>query len=156
MKPDTLQQKAVADYKRGDKLKHIAVRYDISVGTVSLWAKKAGIARRKRGCCHKTMPSDYDLQIVAAVNAVEEGKPTLDEIGNRFGYTRAGIHRIYHKWKNWTPSVPYKKGDLIRFAGTDYEIIEAGAFDGSVRSVKTGKTTVISWCKNRELFAVKL
>jgi len=156
MKPETLQQKAVADYKKGDQLKHIAVRYNVSVGTVSLWAKKEGIARRRRGCRYKTMPSEHDMRIVAAVKAVVDGKPTLDELGSRFGYTRAGIHRIYSKWKDWTPSVPFKPGDILRFAGVDYKVLSAGVFDGRVQSIKTGKTTVIKWHRNKELFAVKI
>ena len=156
MKPETVQQKSVADYERGDQLKHIAVRYNVSVGTVSLWAKKAGLTRRKRGCRHKMTPSEADMRIVAAVKAVVEGKPTLDELGDRFGYTRAGIHRIYCKWKNWKPTIPFKPGDLIRFAGTDFEVVKANVFDGTVRSVKTGKTTRINWWRNKEFFAVKL
>jgi hypothetical protein len=156
MKPESLQHKAISDYKRGDHLKHIAVRYCISVGTVSLWAKKAGLARRKRGRRHEAVPSDQALQIVAAVNAVVDGSPTLDELGRKFGYTRAGIHRIYHKWKNYVPKAPFEVGDIIRFAGVDFKVLTAGVHGGQVRALKTGKVTCINWWKNKSLFAVKL
>ncbi len=156
MKPEKIQSLALEDYRQGDSLKNIAVRYRISIGTVSLWAKKAGLKRRSRGCRPKTRPSEQDLQIVAAVDAVEGGKPTLDEIGRKFGYTRAGIHRIYHRWKTWKPSAPFKVGERVRFAGRDYQILKAGVFGGRVLDLKHQTETTIKWWRDPRTFAVKL
>jgi hypothetical protein len=140
-----LRVKALRDYRRGEPLRMIAIRYGVSVGTVSLWAMAAGIARRPQGCRTKDFPDEADINIVNAVRAVRDGRPTLAEIGLRWQMSRANVHRIYHRWKNWEPVVPFKVGDTVRFMGLDYEVVDPGVFEGKVRSLKTGEESKISW-----------
>lgn len=137
------KRKALRDYKRGDKLREIAVRYGTSTTAVSLWAKEAKLPRRERGCRPKIWPDEEDINITNAVRAVVNGKPTLEEIGKQFGNrSRAGIHRIYTRWKNWKPRAPYRTGDIIRLRNRDYEVITARVFDGDVRDLETGEIFV--------------
>lgn len=154
MEPKTVREKAVRDFRRGDPLRDIAVRYEVSEGTVSLWAKAAGL-RRKQGCRKKMRPEESDWEIVLAVRKVKNGQPTLDEIGKRFGMTRAGVHRIYHKWKHWEPKAPFVKGDKIRIGTRDYEVLKPDIFHGKARDLKTGKKVEVAW-RTDEGYAVKL
>jgi transposase len=154
-----VKAKALEDYRRGDPLKAIAIRYGVSVATVSLWAKAAGLERRRQGCRFKLRPEERDMEIVNAVRAVVDGKPTMAEIGRRWGWhlymSRSNVHRIYHKWKDWKPTVPFESGDIIRFKHRDYEVVEPGVFEGKVRSLRTGRESTIPW-KEGEHIAVKL
>lgn len=151
MKPDRIKLKATEDYRRGDRLGDIALRYGISIGTVSLWAKQCGLARRTRGCRVKRLPSQLDMGIVAAVRAVKDGVPTLKEIGVQFGgFSRANVHRIYHKWKDWKPRVPFKVGDVVRVLDSnlhpqDYEVLVPDVFQGQCKHVKTGALKEVKW-----------
>jgi hypothetical protein len=156
MEPDSVKLKAINDFRRGDPLRDIAARYDISEGSVSLWAKAAGLPPRRQGCRRKTRPSRIDWEIVLAVRKVRNGKPKLEEIGQRFGgMTRAGVHRIYQKWKNWDPTPPFDKGDVVRFRSSDYRVVKPGLFAGTVISLKTGKQTELEWVQKPH-YAVKI
>ena len=137
--------KALMDYRRNDPLKVIAIRYGYSVASVSLWAKSAGLERRRQGCRIKDWPRDIDLKIVDEVRAVVDGTPTLAEIGKRWHMSRSNIHRIYKTWKHWTPKVPFKPGDIIRFERRDYRVIEPGVLEGKVRSLETDQESIIHW-----------
>jgi transposase len=161
-----VRQLAVHDYERGDPIDDIAMRYDVTIGTVSTWAKKAELKRRAQGCTIKERPSPRELEIVEAVRAARErgGDPTLLEIGQMYGVkTRAGVHRIYHRWKHWRPVSPFKRGDRVRWKGVengkvvvhDYEVVKPDIFQGKVRDLKTGRVTQISWHIGRNR-AVKL
>lgn len=150
-----IKQKALRDYDRNDPLREIAIRYGVTEGTISIWAKEAGRTRRHRGCRKKEWPDESHISITEAVRAIRDGKPTLDEIGAHWQMTRAGVHRIYHKWKNWKPRVPFKKGDKIRILNRDYEVLCPGVFGGDVRDLKTGVETKITWKVDGQ-FAVKL
>lgn len=150
-----VKAKALRDYRRGEPLKVIAIRYGCSPASISLWAQSAGLERRQQGCRLKDWPDDTDLEIVEAVRAVRDGKPTLTEIGERWHMSRANVHRIYHRWKDWKPSVQFKPGDKVRFMRRDYEVLEPRAFDGKVRDLKTGQESVIRW-RADDNFAVKL
>jgi hypothetical protein len=99
-----VKREALREYRRGDLLKTTAERHKISTATISLWAAKDGQARRQQGCRVKTSPSERDIEIVKAVKAVVDGKPTLAEIGKPWGTSRANVHRIFHTWKDWKPN----------------------------------------------------
>lgn len=149
------RERALKDYRRGDPIRDIAIRYGKSTTAVSLWAKKAGLERRQQGCRVKKYPSATDIDIVNAVKASKAngGRPTLEEIGANWGYmSRAGVHRIYQKWKNWKPTIPFKAGDRIRLEGRDYLVLEPSVFTGKVRSLTTGKERVIGWGIERKCF----
>lgn len=143
---------AVAEYQRGDRLREIATRHGVTVGTVSLWAKKAGVSRRPQGCRRKPIPSPRDLAILRAVRA---GGQTLEQIGEKYGLTRARVHFVYHKWKDCKIEAPFAVGDKVRFMGDDYEVVSADVHDGRVRSLRGGKETTIPW-KLGDEHAVKL
>ena len=148
--------KALRDYRRGEPLKVIAIRYGFSPATISLWAKGSGIKRRKQGCRIKLWPSEVDLQIVEEVRAVVDGKPTLEEIGDRWQMSRANVHRIFHTWKDWTPpSTDFAPGDRVRFLRRDYEVVQAGPMEGIVRDLKTGRESKLRWRSTKGL-VVKL
>lgn len=143
---ERIKEKALHDYKRGDPLREIAIRYNTSITAVSLWAKEARLKRRQQGCRHKEWPDQEDIEIVQAVRAVCDGSPTLDEIGERFGNkTRAGIHRIYTKWKDWKPKLPFKPGDKIRYDGHDFLVVKPGVFKGKVKDLASGELVDIHW-----------
>lgn len=150
-----VKAKAIRDYKRGETLRAIAVRYGVSTGTVSLWAQGAGLERRQQGCRAKIFPNEADIQIVNAVKAVQNGKPTLAEIGHHWQMSRANVHRIYHRWKDWQPVVPFAVGDKIRFMGRDYEVKIPDVFRGIVRDLRTGVEQTLDWKKDDQV-AVKL
>jgi hypothetical protein len=156
MIPIELKESALSDYRSGDPLKNIAVRYGLLVGTISLWAKKAGYTRRSRGTRRKLLPTEQDMQIVAAVKAALGGMPTLAEIGVPYSYSRSAVHRIYHRWKDWKPVIPFRAGARIRFEGRDYQVTAPRVFDGDVIDLKTGQRTVIAWRKNSRVFAVRI
>ena len=145
-KRQQIKAKALADYRHGDKLREIAVRYGTSTTAVSLWAKNAKLARRTRGCREKEWPDEEDIKIVRAVKAVVNGSPTLKEIGARFGHrSRAGIHRIFKKWKDWQPAFRYQKGDRLRIDDEDYIVLKPGVFKGLVKNVNTGEKLRMPW-----------
>lgn len=143
---ERIKVKALSDYRNGHKLREIAIRYGTSTTAVSLWAKEARLPRRDRGCRPKVWPDEEDIEIVKAVKAVVDGKPTLDEIGVQFGNkSRAGIHRIWKRWKDWKPTMPYKKGDRIRIKSHDYVVTKPGVFWGEVEDVCTGERITLPW-----------
>ncbi len=152
---DRIRTKALRDYRRGDRLRDIAVRYGKSPTAISLWAKKAGLERRQQGCTIKKWPDASDIDIVNAVKAAKQNdnQPTLEEIGERFGHlSRAGVHRIFMKWKNWKPRIPFKPGDQIRLDGHDYLVLVPGVFTGKVRDMKTQEEQDISWTHEQKMF----
>ena len=69
--------------------------------------------------------------------------------------TRANVHRIYHRWKDWQPTVPFEPGDTIRFKAHDYKVVDPGIFRGQVRSLKTGQESIIPW-KSGKHIAVRI
>jgi len=145
-----VKAKVLAEYRQGYPLKEIAIRYGVPKATVSLWAAQAGIKRRSQGCRNKLRPEERDVQILEAVRAVVNGKPTLEEIGKRFPtrngpMSRANVSRIYNTWKDWVPTKPFEPGDVVRFRGRDYEVVEPGVFEGKVRDQVTGQEVNIHW-----------
>lgn len=122
---EAVKAKALDEYRRGDVLALIAARHGVSVATISLWALSAGLERRKQGCRKKTRPSDRDILIVNAVRAVVDGKPTLAEIGKRWNTSRGNVHRIYHKWKNWTPDAPPAPKIGLSVSGSPADLVLA-------------------------------
>lgn len=162
----SIKQKALRDYDRGERLEDIAIRYRISPCNVSLWAKAAGRPRRQQGCRTKQWPGPTDIEIVKAVRNIVGGQPTLADIGRSIGggMTRAGVHRIYQRWKDWKPHLPFTKGDRIRHMERDYEVIKPNIFEGRVRDLKTGEEKTMFWTwkvtlpdgKERTFTAVKL
>lgn len=147
--------KALRDYRNGDSLEEIGIRYGFAPATISCWAARAGIERRPQGCRKKDWPDEIDIAVVNAVRQVVDGKPTLAQIGDRWRMSRANVHRIYHRWKNWKPHSPFKAGDTIRFMKRDYEVLEPEPFRGKVRDLKTGEELVIQWRVDGRM-AVKL
>ncbi len=162
MKPVEIKEAALADYKRNEPLKVIAKRYNLLPGTVSLWGRKAKIKRRRRGTRLKEMPSERDMDIVARVRAALGGIPTLAEIGKNYPVrtggtlSRSGVHRVYHRWKDWKPTAPFEVDDIVRHAGHDYLVLRPRVFDGDVRNLKTGTETKVNWRDNSEEFVVKV
>ena len=147
--------KALRDYKLGHSLEEIGIRYGFAPATISCWAARAGIARRPQGCRKKDWPDEIDIAVVNAVKQVVDGKPTLAEIGDRWRMSRANVHRIYHRWKNWKSRNPFKVGEIIRFMKRDYEVLEPAPFRGKVRDLRTNEKLAIHWrCDGR--WAVKL
>jgi hypothetical protein len=142
----SVRSEALRDYRRGDRLQDIALRYGTSTTAISLWAMRAGLPRRKRGCRPKDWPDREDIQIVQAVRNAIDGRPTLEEIGAKFGNkSRAGIHRIYTKWKDWKPRCPFKKGEVLRYQGRHWEVIKPGLFGGTVQNVETREKGYLAW-----------
>ena len=150
-----IRQKAVQDYRRGDRIEAIAQRYGVTVGAISTWAKNANVKRRTQGCRVKDRPNPRELEIVAAMLAKHNGRPTFDEVGKQFGMPRQGVHRIFHRWKHWVRGAPFKKGDHVRFQGRDYEVLKPDTSEGKVRDLKNGEVTRISWRIGKD-WAVKL
>jgi len=156
-----VKAKALRDYRRKEPLKVIAIRYAVSSATISLWAAQAKLKRRQQGCRKKTEPDERDIDIVQAVRAIRGGRPTLAEIGHPWPtrsshhMSRANVHRIFQRWKNWVPEIPFVKGDKVRYIRRDYEVLEARAFDGDVRNLKTGVISTIPW-KQEGHITVKL
>jgi len=153
--------KALRDYRRKEPLKVIAIRYRVSAATISLWAAQAKLKRRQQGCRKKTEPDQRDIDIVQAVRAIQDGKPTLAEIGQRWPtrssehMSRANVHRIYQRWKDWVPEVLFQSGDKVRYLGRDFEVLRPRAFDGDVKDLKTGVVSTIPWKQGAHI-AVKL
>lgn len=154
---DKVKAKVLQDYRRNEPLKVIAIRYGYSPSTISLWAKAAGIKRRTRGCRIKYWPSEADMLIIDEVRAIRDGKPTLTEIGKRWGMSKANVHRIYRTWKDWVPpSMDFVPGDRVRFLCRDHEVVSADPIKGVVRDLKTGEERSLRWrCDARDL-VVKL
>jgi transposase len=165
MKHEAIRLAALADYVKGDLLRDIALRYDVSIGTVSLWAHKAGEARRTQGCRIKDIPSEFEMEIVAACRASKNGHPSYREIGVPYHYGRASVHRIFQKWKHWRPRVPFKAGQKIRWCylewGTreprfkDLLVLTPGVFDGLCRDLQNGQETIYKWWVNKHTFATR-
>lgn len=150
-----IKKQALRAYRANESLRVIAARAGKSIPTISSWALAAGYARRKQGCRVKRWPEPRDMRIVAAVRAVVNGSPTLEEIGrSEGGITRAGVHRVYRKWKDWKPVAPFAAGDQVRFAGREYRVIRPDIFEGLVHDLENGVDVTIPW-KLGEDFAVK-
>ena len=141
----TDKQKVVRDFKRGDLVTDIAARYGVTIGTVSVWARANGARMRQQGRRAKTVPSVRDLAIIRRYRHRLHGRPTLEDIGLAYGLTRAGVHRIWKKWKACKLRAPFAPENMVRFMGKDYKVIDPGVFDGVVLDMKTGQRTRISW-----------
>ena len=150
-----LKARALRDYKSGQSLEEIGIRYGFAPSTISCWAARAGVARRIQGCRLKEWPDEIDIAIVNEVRRVVDGEPTLADIGQHWGMSRANVHRIYRRWKDWKPRSPFKAGDVIRFMKRDYIVVEPGLFSGIVRDMETGAEIKIQWRVSGKL-AVKL
>jgi transposase len=140
-----IKTKAIREFRQGDRLEDIAVRAGVSKGTVSIWAKGAGARKRQRGCRVKTMPSAKDLAILTTCRTRAHGKPTFQEIADQWGMTRAGVHRVYTKWKDKELTYPFKPGDKVRFQGRDYTLITAGLVEGKAVDCITGQRVNLPW-----------
>jgi transposase len=133
---ELIKKKAVMDFRRGDRVDDIAIRYGKTIGTISTWARKAGIKQRRQGCRVKELPNVLDLKIVQLVKNRVNGNPSFSKIGEPYGLKRQSVHRMYHRWKDWTKNgvaIPFRAGDKIRFGNEDYTVVKADVLCGAVK-----------------------
>lgn len=85
---------ALRSYLKGDMLvRDIALRAGVSIATVSLWAKFAGILSRGRGRRELLVPNFKQSQILEALMS-----NTYASVGRKFGMTRAQAWAIANRW----------------------------------------------------------
>lgn len=89
------KQQVLAEYQASQKTtSEIAHEHHISTGTITVWAKKAGLCLRRRG--RKRMnetPARNKLILELAETQ------TYEATGRRFGISRQGAWRIVKRWK---------------------------------------------------------
>ena len=100
------KQQVLADYQASQKTTNeIAREHHVSLATITLWAKKAGLTLRRRGRrrMKQTPPRNKLILEYAAIL-------TYEATGRIFGISRQGVWRIV---KRWRPTVcPLTDDDL--------------------------------------------
>ena len=72
----------------------IAKKYGVSIATVTVWAKQAGVCLRSRGRWPQTVPTDRHVRIIQLAEIF-----TYRQVGERMGLHKQAVHRIVKRWK---------------------------------------------------------
>jgi hypothetical protein len=142
------------------RLKEIAQRHEVSLGTINNLAREADCPRRPHGTRAEPVP---DARIMKILRDWTEPGITLEEVGRRNPrvvnglvkpLTRQRVQQIIATWRRRglrVRSRAFKRHDLIEWGGATYEVIR---YDnrrrGAVRNVKTGHTIdPFQWVQGR-------
>jgi len=142
---DRVMSEALADYqKRELTTEEIAAKHSISSATLTVWAKKAGIALRNRGRKKQETPTARQMEIIKLASVYR-----YDQVGARFGMHKQSIHRIVKRWRNWAQprKAPFEPGDILLWRGKRFIVIDANNHDGTLQDEKSGKRYV-NFCWN--------
>ena len=134
---DTVMAAALADYqKRELTTDAIAQKHGISAATLTVWAKKAGLALRQRGRKKQDKPTPRQMEIIKLASVYK-----YDQVGQRFGMAKQSIHRIVKRWRSWAQPKrsPFAPGDILEWRGKRFIVIEANQHDGTLKAEKDGK-----------------
>lgn len=134
---DRVMAEALADYQdRVLTTDEIAAKHSVSAATLTVWAKKAGMALRNRGRKKQELPTPRQMEIIRLASVYK-----YEQVGARFGMHKQSIHRIVKRWRNWSQprKAPFEPGDLLLWRGKKFVVLEANHHDGTLREEKTGK-----------------
>ena len=128
---------ALADYqKREMTTVEIGALHGISTATLTVWAKKAGIALRNRGRKKQELPTPRQMEIIKLASVYK-----YDQVGARFGMHKQSVHRIVKRWRNFSSprKAPFEPGDMLLWRGKKFTVIDANHQDGTLIDER-GKT----------------
>lgn len=131
---------ALADYADLSlTVEDIATKHHISSATLSVWAKKAGLALRMRGRKKRDRPSPRQLEIIKLA-----GQYSYDQVGERFGMKKQSVHRIVKRWRNWLEpqKAPYTPGDIVVWRNKRLIVVSADRHGGTLQDEQSGKKYV--------------
>lgn len=121
---------ALIDYQNPDMTsEEVAVKHNVSAATLTVWAKKAGLALRSRGRKAQDRPSPRQLEIIKLASVY-----TYEQVGERFGMAKQSIHRIVKRWRNWMSPIkpPFDRGDMLLWRGKKFTVLEANNEEGTL------------------------
>ena len=121
---------ALADYQNMSlTTEDIATKYGVSLATITVWAKRAGLSLRKRGRWHQTVPTPLQAEIIKLAEVL-----TMAEVGEKVGMHKQSVHRIIKRWRERTAAAkpPFEPGDKIVWNRKRYSVVDAGLHDGTV------------------------
>jgi hypothetical protein len=118
--PPAVKAAAVKDYRRKMPLKVIGAKYGFTEATISIWAKRASVERRKRGIQVTDTPSERDRLIIRRAREVP-----INQVAKEYHMTRARVWSIRTNWKKrgWVEPLPWKAGDTIEWAGEQLTVL---------------------------------
>lgn len=125
---------ALKDYVQTDRpTKEIAAKHGVSASTLTVWAKKQGIALRGRGRERQRQPNARTRQILELADTL-----VLEDVGARFGLSKQRVSKILRRWKGWKKpkETPFESGDAIMWKNQRFEVIEGGPLFGKVKNAK--------------------
>ena len=104
-KPPALVKWALAAYTAGILTTElIALTIGVSLATITVWAKEAGITLRKRGRRVSLSPRPRVGEIVLAARSRPQA-----EVARSFAVSRQAVSRAVKRWENW-PGVFARSG----------------------------------------------
>ena len=115
--------------KRELTTEEIAAKHGISMATITVWAKKAGLPLRKRGRRAQTEPTPRQWEIINLAALF-----MYDQVAARFGMTKQSVYRIVKRWRNWcqTSKPPFAPGDVLLWRGKRLTVLDANCHDGAL------------------------
>lgn len=122
---------ALKDY--GDasfSARDIADKYGVSMSTLTVWARKAGVKLRGRGRTKQTQPDSNTRRILEAAEVMPQ-----EVVGRQFGgVTKQRISKILKRWQNWRKPdrSPFVTEDVIRWKGKHFKVLQPGPLFGKV------------------------
>ncbi len=86
---------ALADYQNHEMTtEQIAAKHQVSMATLTVWAKKAKLPLRSRGRWRQQRPTSRQLEIIKLA-----AKHKYHEVGAKFGMHKQSIHRTVKHWE---------------------------------------------------------
>lgn len=125
---------ALKDYANTDlPTSEIALKYEVSPSTLTVWAKKAKLPLRGRGREMLKQPDARTREILELAEVM-----VLKDVGSRFGMSKQRVQKIVKRWKDWKRprQSPFVPEDMILWKGKYYTVLEGGLHFGKVRDDK--------------------
>ena len=138
-----VRAQVLADYQnRALTTDDIAKKYGVSIATVTVWAKKAGLCLRSRGRWTPVLPSDRHAKIIELAKTL-----TYREVGERMNLHKQAVHRIVKRWeaREKLTEPPFLPGDRIIWNGRKFSVEDAGLHTGTVIDEQGKRYVSFAW-----------
>jgi transposase len=130
---DRAMSDALKDYVNTERpTKDIAAQYGVSASTLTVWAKKQGIALRGRGRERQRQPDARTREILEMAETL-----VLEDVGKAAGISKQRVSKILRRWKGWKKpkETPFEPGERIMWKDQEFEVIMGGPLFGKVKNM---------------------
>jgi hypothetical protein len=125
-----LVAQVLTKYQRGDlTTEEIAAKHGISMATITVWAKKAGLPLRKRGRRARIEPMPRQREIIRLASM-----GNYDAVGAQFGMCKQSVHRLMKRWCHWqqNSTPPFAAGDVLVWKRKRLTVLYANHQEGTL------------------------